>query len=156
LNLNKLNLGQLEDGTLVDNITTPCENNPYNFVMTMKTVLENEKVSKILQKWVDLIFGYKARGKEAELANNLFTEKSYQESININNEENKESILRQVEFGLIPTQILNKSCSKRHKKQNVLKGKEVFDTTAFISYNKCRKHSENINLKHSKDKKRKR
>ena len=153
LNLNKLNLGQLEDGTLVDNITTPCENNPYNFVMTMKTVLENEKVSKILQKWVDLIFGYKARGKEAELANNLFTEKSYQESININNEENKESILRQVEFGLIPTQILNKSCSKRHKKQNVLKGKEVFDTTAFISYNKCRKHSENINLKHSKDKK---
>ena len=153
LNLNKLNLGQLEDGTLVDNILTPCKNNPYNFVMTMKTVLESEKVSKFLQKWVDLIFGFQARGKEAEQANNLFTEKSYQENVNLKNEEDKETILRQVEFGLIPTQILNKSCSKRTKKKNILKGKEVFDTSAFISFNKCRKHSENINPKHFKDKK---
>ena len=155
LNLNKLKLGQLEDGTIVDNISTPCYDNPYNFVMTMRTVLENEKVSKLLQNWVDLIFGYKVRGKEAELANNLFTEKSYQENINIKEEENKESTLRQVEFGLIPTQILNKACSKRHKKQNMLKGKEIFDSTATFSYNNCRKHSENINPKHSKEKKEK-
>ena len=153
MNLNKLKLGELEDGTIVDNITTPCENNPYNFVMTMRTVLENEKVSKLLQKWVDLIFGCKARGKEAELANNLFTEKSYQENIDIQNEENKESILRQVEFGLIPTQILNKTCGKRHRKKTMLKGKEIFDSTATITYNHCRKHSENLTPKHSKDKK---
>ena len=152
-NINKLNLGKREDGTIVDNIITPCEDNPFNFVMTMKTALENEKVSKTLQKWVDLIFGYKARGKEAELANNLFTEISYQENIDINNSENKESILRQVEFGLIPTQILSKSCSKRSKKKSLIKGKEIFDSNAFFSYNKCRKNSENLNLKHLKDKK---
>ena len=153
LNINKLKLGKLEDGTIVDNISTPCHDNPYQFVMTLKTVLENEKVGKVLQKWVDLIFGYKVRGKEAELANNLFTEKSYQENINLEKEENKESILRQVEFGLIPTQILNKSCGKKHKKKNIIKGKELFDSSALISSNKCRKHSENINPKHLKEKK---
>ena len=111
MNINKLNLGKREDGIEVDNIITPCENNPFNFVMTMRNVLENEKISKTIQKWIDLIFGYKARGKEAELSNNIFSEKSYQENINISNEENKEALLRQVEFGLIPTQTLNKKCT---------------------------------------------
>ena len=46
-------------------------------------VVSAKSVSKTIQKWVDLIFGYKARGKEAELANNIFSERSYQESINL-------------------------------------------------------------------------
>jgi hypothetical protein len=156
LNINKLNLGKREDGIEVDNIITPCENNPFNFVMTMRNVLENEKISKSIQKWIDLIFGYKARGKEAELSNNIFSEKSYQENINISNEENKEALLRQVEFGLIPTQTLNKKCTKRSKKTSILKGKEIVDDSAFLSYNKCRKLPENLMPKYSiykKDKK---
>ena len=153
ININKLNFGTREDGNIVDNIITPCDNNPFSFVMTMKTVLENERTSKVLQKWVDLIFGYKARGKEAELAYNIFSDKSYQESINLNNEENKEATLRRVEFGLIPTQILNKRCRKRTKKSTVLKGLEVFDSSACLTYNKCRKHFDNISIKHSKEKK---
>ena len=156
LNINKLNLGKREDGIEVDNIITPCENNPFNFVMTMRNVLENEKISKSIQKWIDLIFGYKARGKEAELSNNIFSEKSYQENINISNEENKEALLRQVEFGLIPTQTLNKKCTKRSKKTSILKGKEIVDESAFLSYNKCRKLPENLMPKYSiykKDKK---
>ena len=153
LNINKLNLGKTEEGIEIDNILTPCENNPFNFVMTMKNVLESEKVSKSLQKWVDLIFGYKVRGKEAELSNNIFSEKSYQENINLVNEENKEIVLRQVEFGLIPTQILNKKCTKRAKKMSILKGKEIIDADAFLSYNRCRKLPENLIQKNSKDKK---
>ena len=153
LNINKLNFGKTEEGIEVDNILTPCDNNPFNFVMTMKNVLESEKVSKSLQKWVDLIFGYKVRGKEAELSNNIFSEKSYQENINLINEENKEIILRQVEFGLIPTQILNKKCTKRAKKMSILKEKEIVDESAFLSYNICRKIPENLIPKNSKDKK---
>ena len=153
LNINGLNFGTLEDGTIVNDVLTPCNNNPYDFIITMKSVLESEKVSRNIQNWIDLIFGYKARGKEAENANNIFTEASYQESINIQKEENKESKLRQVEFGLIPTQILNKECGKRIKKEDILKGKEITDPSCELGLNKCKKHSDNLTLKHIKDKK---
>ena len=153
LNINELNLGNLEDGTIVEDVLTPCENNPYDFIMTMKNVLESEKVSYNLQNWVDLIFGYKARGKDAETSHNLFTEASYQENINFKKIENKESMLRQVEFGLIPNQVLNKECGKRLKKEDINKGKEIMDPSAELSCNKCKKQTENINAKHSKEKK---
>ena len=120
--------------------------------MTMKSVLESEKISKEIQNWVDLIFGYKARGKEAEIYQNLYTEASYQESINIQDVECKEAMLRQVEFGLIPTQILNKECGKRIKKEDILKGKEITDTTCILFLNDCKNHSDNqSNKKEKKD-----
>ena len=155
LNINLLNLGVLEDGTTVNDVLTPCDNNPYDFIITMRKVLESEKLSKNIQNWIDLIFGYKARGKEAENARNLFTEASYQESINIQKVENKESMLRQVEFGLIPTQILNKECGKRIKKEDIIKGKEITDPKCELGLNKCKKHSDNQGGKHIKDKKEK-
>ena len=153
LNINLLNLGVLEDGTAVNDVLTPCDNNPYDFIITMRKVLESEQLSRSLQNWVDLIFGFKARGKEAEAAKNLFTEASYQENINIQKFENKESMLRQVEFGLIPTQILNKECSKRLKKEDIIKGKEITDSKCDIGLNKCKKHAENQVGKHFKEKK---
>ena len=152
LNINELNLGELEDGTTVNDVLTPCDNNPYDFVMNMKIALESDRVSDTIQNWVDLIFGYKARGKEAELSNNLFTESSYQESIDIQNIENKEAMLRQVEFGLIPTQILNKECGKRMKKEDIIKGKEIMDSSNDLSTSKCKKHPENAGGKHSNKK----
>ena len=152
LNINQLNLGILETGIPVNNVLTPCNDNPYTFVMTMKSVLESEKISKEIQNWVDLIFGYKARGKEAEIYQNLYTEASYQESINIQDVECKEAMLRQVEFGLIPTQILNKECGKRIKKEDILKGKEITDTTCILFLNDCKNHSDNqSNKKEKKD-----
>ena len=121
LNINKLNMGILENGKEVNDVITPCNNNPYDFVMIMKSVLENNKISYSLQNWIDLIFGSKAKGKEAELANNIFTEASYQENIDLNKVDNKESYLRLVEFGLIPNQIMSKDCSKREKKIRSIK-----------------------------------
>ena len=132
LNINELNMGTREDGVKVNDVLTPCNNNPYEFIFTMKKILESNHVSMKINKWIDLIFGYKAKGKEAELAFNLFTEASYQESININNVEDKESHLRLVEFGLIPTQIMNKECNKREKKEDIIKGKEITDSTAKV------------------------
>ena len=138
LNINDLNMGQLENGEKVNDISTPCHNNPYEFVQTLKTVLESNEVSNTIQNWIDLIFGSKARGKEAENANNLFTEASYQETIDITKAENKESNLRMVEFGLIPTQIMNKDCSKRDKKEDLLKGKEITDSEAVLINYDCK------------------
>jgi len=91
----------------------------------MKRIFENNRISSYINNWVDLIFGYKSKGKEAEIAKNIFTESSYQENINLKNIEEKESYLRSVEFGLIPNQIMNKECSKREKKREIRKEKEL-------------------------------
>ena len=143
LNLNDINLGKREDGNIVNDVITPCNNNPYIFVETMKNILENNKISYNLQNWIDLIFGYKARGKEAELAKNVFPEASYQENINLNRVQEKQTYLRMVEFGMIPNQIMTKECPKREKKEEVRKGKEITDINAQLKIYKIYKMKKN-------------
>ena len=128
LNINDINLGKKEDNSIVYNVTTPCKNNAFSFIEILKRIFENERISKYLNYWIDLIFGYKLKGKDAENAFNVFTERSYQENIDIQNVEEKTSIFRYVEFGLIPTQVINKECPKRDKKKDV-KEKEITEYT---------------------------
>lgn len=66
-NINKLNMGKLETGEEVNNVKTPCNDNPYDFIMTMRGVLESNKLSATIQSWVDLIFGYKSREKKQKM-----------------------------------------------------------------------------------------
>ena len=149
-NINKLNMGKLETGEEVNDVKTPCNNNPYDFIMTMKSVLESNKLSKTIQNWIDLIFGYKSRGKDAENAKNIFSQASYQENIDINKVENKESYLRMVEFGLIPSQIMSKECSKREKKESIRKGKEITNSTCDLKCYNFKINNENDNIKKEK------
>ena len=153
LNINKLNMGTLENGEEVNNVLTPCNNNPYDFIMIMKNVLESNKVSYSIQKWIDLIFGSKSRGKEAENANNTFREESYQENIDLNKSNNKENLLRLVEFGLNPSQILSKDCSKRIKKTEVIKGKEITDQTSNLKPELYKIKIQNINNENENNRK---
>ena len=120
LNVNDLNMGVLENGNKVNDVLTPCDNNPYEFVKTMRSILEGDIVSNSIQNWIDLIFGSKASGEEAKNAHNLFSEASYQENIDFKSLENKESHLRLVEFGLIPSQVLNKDFVKKDKKEEII------------------------------------
>ena len=127
LNINDINLGKLENDSLVYNVITPCNNNAYSFTEIMKRTFENEKLSSILNNWIDLIFGNKAKGKEAENAKNVFLEESYQESIDLKTIDIDKKIiyLKRVEFGLIPSQVMSKECPKRDKKKEVQKEKEL-------------------------------
>ena len=43
----------------------------------MREALESEVSSQNLPQWIDLMFGYKQRGKEAKRANNLFHHLTY-------------------------------------------------------------------------------
>jgi hypothetical protein len=143
-NINKLNMGKLENGIdEVNDVLTPCENDPYIFIMTMKSVLENNNVSYSIQNWIDLIFGYKNRGKAAEAAKNIFKEASYQEIIDLNKSEQKESLLREVEFGLVPTQCMVKECSKRDRKDLIRKGKEITNSSCDLHNYRCIYKEEN-------------
>ena len=138
LNINDLNMGALENGQKVNDILVPCQNNPYEFVETMKTILESDEISNVIQNWIDLIFGSKSKGKEAENAKNVFTEESYQENLDITKAPDKEATLRKVEFGLIPSQVMSKDCGKRDKKEELLKGKEITDPTAVLVNYECK------------------
>ena len=144
INANKLNLGLKEDEQEVNDVITPCNNNPYDFIMMMRSALENDDVSNKINNWIDLIFGYKSKGKEAENAYNLFTPSSYQEDIDLKKSKNKESLLRLVEFGLIPNQIITKECIKRDKKEEILKEKEITDQNCNLKTEKVDKSKLNI------------
>ena len=141
-NINNLNMGKLEDGKEVNDVETPCHNNPYDFIMTMRSVLENNTISSTIQNWIDLIFGYKSKGKDAEVAKNIFKEAAYQESIDINKIEDKEAKLREVEFGLIPNQLMIRECYKRDRKELIRRGKEITDPSCDLQWYKVKKHSE--------------
>ena len=138
LNINNLNMGTLENGQKVNDITVPCHNNPYEFVETMKTILESDEISNTIQNWIDLIFGSKSKGKEAENAKNLFTEESYQETLDINKVQDKEATLRKVEFGLIPSQVMSKDCLKKEKKDDLFKGKVITDPNSVLIKYVCK------------------
>lgn len=43
---------------------------PSDFVQQLRNALESDYVSQNLHYWIDLIFGYKQRGIEAEKADN--------------------------------------------------------------------------------------
>ena len=139
LNINNLNLGNIDENNLVDDVATPCRNNPYEFISVMRIALESENVSYNINNWIDLIFGYKARGEEADIAKNVFTEQSYQEEINLYEVEDKESLLRYGEFGLIPNQLFNtKEFPDKEKIDNVKKYKEIMEYSFKIRKYKCK------------------
>ena len=149
LNINNLNLGKFDEKTIVNNVITPCDGNPYKFISTMRNVLENENISYSINKWIDLIFGIKAKGKEAENAKNIFTEQSYQEDININDIKEKDNFLRYGEFGLIPNQLFNsKEFPQKESIEEIKKIKQFMDNSYNLKKLKCKKNTNNItNLK---------
>jgi len=55
------------------------------FVSKLREALESEYVSQHLHEWIDLIFGYKQRGKEAVLANNGMSLSCFHHSLCLHN-----------------------------------------------------------------------
>eukprot|EP00818_Percolomonas_sp_WS_P008731 CAMPEP_0117448702 /NCGR_PEP_ID=MMETSP0759-20121206/7545_1 /TAXON_ID=63605 /ORGANISM="Percolomonas cosmopolitus, Strain WS" /LENGTH=1131 /DNA_ID=CAMNT_0005241113 /DNA_START=176 /DNA_END=3571 /DNA_ORIENTATION=+ len=113
-NTEALNLGTRQNNQKVNHVLLPpwCHNDPQQFVYLNRMALESEHVSAQLHRWIDLIFGYKQTGEEAEKAHNVFHYLSYEGGVDIDSIHDplqKRAIESQIKsFGQTPKQLFKK------------------------------------------------
>ncbi|KAJ3443161.1 beige/beach-related [Anaeramoeba flamelloides] len=123
-NANKLDLGKRQTGEILNNVELPpwANGSVEEFIRINRQALESEHVSEHLHEWVDLIFGYKQKGIEAERARNVFYYLTYEDKVDIDKIDNpiqRKSIEDQIEnFGQTPMQLFTKPHPKRNKMEN--------------------------------------
>ena len=112
INQNNYEYGTTQDKLVVDNVALPewSEQDPYRFVAEMRRRMESQYVSENVNHWIDLIYGYKQRGKDAVENMNIFYPLTYENSIDLDKVEEadeKESFETQIaHFGQNPSQII--------------------------------------------------
>lgn len=93
--------------------------------------MESDIVSQNLSDWIDLIFGYKQKGKEAEESMNLFYYLTYEDNFDEDkvDPKDREGFKSQIiHFGQTPVQLLNVKHPKRVPMlQFALEGKWILD-----------------------------
>lgn len=78
-NCNNVDFGETQAKKKVHHVDLPAwARTPEEFIIKHREALESDYVSKHLCEWIDLIFGYKQRGIEAEKAINVFRSISYE------------------------------------------------------------------------------
>ncbi|KAL4471642.1 hypothetical protein ABPG74_008535 [Tetrahymena malaccensis] len=124
LNLEKHDFGIMQSKERVHNVVLPpwCNQDPYLFIYNHRLSLEGEIVSRNIHQWIDLIFGYKSRGKEAEQSLNKFYYLTYEDEFNIDEvKDEKERIGYEsqiIHFGQCPAQLLTTPHPSRIQNQS--------------------------------------
>lgn len=114
LNTNNFPLGKTQTGRPIANVGLPpwAKGSAFEFVKIQRQALESEYVSQNLNHWIDLIFGYKQRGPEAEAAHNVFHYLSYEGAVDLDkivDEVDRAAAESQIQnFGQTPSQLLVK------------------------------------------------
>ncbi|GMI73991.1 SPIRRIG, Beach-Domain Homolog A1 [Hibiscus trionum] len=115
----RFDLGEKQSGEKVGDVRLPpwAKGSAREFIRRHREALESDFVSENLHHWIDLIFGYKQRGKAAEEAVNVFYHYTYEGSVDIDAIDDplmKASILAQINhFGQTPKQLFQKPHVKR-------------------------------------------
>ena len=79
-NINNFDLGKTNTGESISNIILPpWASTPIEYIYLNRKCLESDYVSRHLNEWIDLIWGYKQRGEESVRANNTFIPKLYED-----------------------------------------------------------------------------
>uniref|UniRef100_A0A0D9VJ66 BEACH domain-containing protein n=1 Tax=Leersia perrieri TaxID=77586 RepID=A0A0D9VJ66_9ORYZ len=108
----------------------PWAENPVDFIHKHRKALESDYVSAHLHEWIDLIFGHKQRGKEAVMANNVFSYTTYEGMVDIDqiiNPVQQRSIQDQIcHLGQTPSQLLTVPHTKRRPLADILKMQTIF------------------------------
>lgn len=77
-NRNHFDLGSVGDKVVNDATLPPWSKNALDFIYLHRKALESEYVSKNINNWIDLIWGYKQTGVDAKEANNTFDPHLYE------------------------------------------------------------------------------
>ena len=101
----------------MSNVQTPFDSNRYEFTSVQRRGLESIEVSNNIFKWIDLIFGYKQKGKEGLKAKNIFLKAMYFEDVDITKETNVPLLYTQLDFGLVPAQLFPKEVNGKYIKK---------------------------------------
>ncbi len=75
-----MDFGTRQCGRPVGDVELPrwSDQDPSKLVSILREALDGEYVSERLHSWIDLVFGYKQRGREAERADNVFYHLCYE------------------------------------------------------------------------------
>ena len=125
------------------------KNNPNLFIIKNRLALESDFVSDNLNYWVDLIFGFKQKGEEAEKSKNLFFNFTYEGEVDIDkfkktNFDEYNSLISKVEIGQTPSQIFHKNIDKRMKRKDI-NLKKVINFEKISKWKSHSSQSEKIN-----------
>jgi len=118
-NMNKFDFGKTQRGKQVDDVELPAwsKNDPQYFIRMHRRALESRFVSEHLHEWIDLIFGYKQRGRAAIEAQNVFHPLTYEGEVNPEDIEDpmlRKATLAQIHnFGQTPRKLFPKPHPKR-------------------------------------------
>ncbi|KAF5731677.1 Beige-related and WD-40 repeat-containing protein isoform 1 [Tripterygium wilfordii] len=130
-NENSIDFGTTQLGGKLDSVKLPpWADNPVDFIYKHRMALESEHVSARLHEWIDLIFGYKQRGREAIMANNVFFYITYEGTIDvdkISDPVQQRATQDQIAyFGQTPSQLLTVPHLKRMPRTDVLHLQTIF------------------------------
>ncbi|KAI8545261.1 hypothetical protein RHMOL_Rhmol07G0027700 [Rhododendron molle] len=130
-NENSIDFGTTQLGEKLDSVSLPpWAENPVDFMHKHRMALESEHVSAHLHEWIDLIFGYKQRGKEAIAANNVFFYITYEGTVDIDKISDPAQQLATQDqiayFGQTPSQLLNVPHLKKMPLADILHLQTIF------------------------------
>lgn len=122
VNLNQINFGLTQINEKVNDLKLPqwARGDPRVFVTLLRRVFESPLVSMHLNKWIDLVFGLKQRGKPAVDAVNLYFFLTYEGAIKIEKLgfHERNGLLDQImEYGQTPRQLF--ATAHAEKKKNL-------------------------------------
>ena len=131
-NKNNLNLAQGKtdannEKIIINDVELPpwSDDVPTNFITEKRKLLEKSNLK--INKWIDIIFGSYQRGEKAEEIHNIFQAQTYERMVKIENIKDidmRNALMRLVEVGVTPMQILDvDSKPKIDKKEFLLKNK---------------------------------
>eukprot|EP00516_Mucochytrium_quahogii_P002492 CAMPEP_0203765506 /NCGR_PEP_ID=MMETSP0098-20131031/18446_1 /ASSEMBLY_ACC=CAM_ASM_000208 /TAXON_ID=96639 /ORGANISM=" , Strain NY0313808BC1" /LENGTH=3436 /DNA_ID=CAMNT_0050661765 /DNA_START=196 /DNA_END=10503 /DNA_ORIENTATION=+ len=119
VNSNKFDFGNTQRDVHVDNVILPtwADGDPHKFIRIQRRALESKYVSEHLHEWIDLIFGYKQRGRAAVEALNVFHPLTYEGQVNLDDIEDpliKQATMEQIHnFGQTPRKLFSKPHPKK-------------------------------------------
>ena len=175
-NNNNLNLAQGKTDAdnnkiIINDVELPswCNDDPNNFISEKRKFLEKSELT--INKWIDIIFGNYQRGEKAEEIHNIFQAQAYERMVKIDNIRDidmRNALMRLVEVGLSPMQIMDSESMPKIEKKLFLqkdqiyaksKGKTLDEAENLISKiiesqryeNYCSKNYENKKVTYCKD-----